>query len=84
MDTMKSPPLAKRRENSWNYGKQHEIRPEGTPCDNWFYYTDIISISRTLVTDYYHPANYYTTLHNYYTVTNIFQQVLLYEKKGEC
>ncbi|GFI57458.1 hypothetical protein IMSAG025_00898 [Muribaculaceae bacterium] len=34
--------------------------------------------------DYYHPANYYPALLNYYAVTNIFQQALLYQKeKGE-
>lgn len=38
----------------------------------------------TTVIDYYHPANYYPALLNYYAVTNIFQQALLYQKeKGE-
>ena len=36
---------------------------------------------RTLVIDYYHPANYYPALLNYYAVTNIFQQALLYQKE---
>ena len=67
-----------------NHVFDNKIRPEGMQCDNWFYYTDIISISRTLVIDYYHSANYYPALLNYYAVTNIFQQALLYQKeKGE-
>lgn len=50
-----------------------EIRPEGIWCDNWFYYTGIISDRKTLVIDYYHPANHYPSLVNYYAITNIYQ-----------
>lgn len=67
-----------------NHVFDDQICPEGMQCDNWFYYTDIISDNRTLVIDYYHPANYYPALLNYYAVTNIFQQALLCQKeKGE-
>ena len=59
-----------------NHVYDGKIRPEGLWCDNWFYYTDIISDNKTLVIDYYHPANYYPALVNYYAVTNIYQQAL--------
>lgn len=54
-----------------------KIRPKGIWCDNWFYYTDIISDNKTLVIDYYHPANHYPALVNYYAITNIYQQALI-------
>lgn len=54
-----------------------KIRPKELYCDNWFYYTNIISGKKTLVIDYYHPANHYPALVNYYAVTNIYQQALL-------
>ncbi len=68
--------------SSSNYGEieayaladSEEIK--GLWCDNWFYYTDTISDNKTLVIDYYHPANYYPALVNYYAVINIFQQAL--------
>lgn len=60
-----------------NHVYSEEIRPNGIHCDNWFYYTNVITGSRTLVIDYYHPANYYPALLNYYAVTNIYQQALL-------
>lgn len=60
-----------------------KICMDGMWCDHWFYYTDIISDSRTLVIDYYHPANYYPALVNYYAVVNIYQQALLYQKERE-
>ncbi len=60
-----------------NHVYDDKIRPAGTSCDNWFYYTDIISDRKTLVIDYYHPANHYPALVNYYAVTNIYQQALL-------
>jgi hypothetical protein len=53
------------------------IRGEGTACDNWFYFTDAIAGKETMVIDYYHPANYWPALVNYYAVTNIYQQALL-------
>lgn len=55
----------------------NEIRPEGMWCDNWFYYTGLISEKKTLIIDYYHPANHYPSLVNYYAITNIYQQALL-------
>ena len=60
-----------------NHVYDDKIRPEGTWCDNWFYDTDIISDKKTLVIDYYHPANHYPSLVNYYAITNIYQQALL-------
>lgn len=59
-----------------NHVYDDRICPEGLWCDNWFYYTDAVSDNKTLVIDYYHPANYYPALVNYYAVTNIFQQAL--------
>lgn len=64
------------------YGEK--IRPDGAHCDNWFYYTNVISGGNTLVIDYYHPANHYPALANYYAVTNIYQQALLSSCSGSC
>ncbi len=49
--------------------------------DNWAYYMDLCGRER-LVIDYYHPANQYPDLSNYYAVTNIYQQALI-EKAGK-
>lgn len=57
------------------YGKM--IRPEGAHCDNWYYFTNVIGKREVLVIDYYHPANHYPALVNYYAITNIYQQALL-------
>jgi hypothetical protein len=49
--------------------------------NNWAYYMDLCGRER-LVIDYYHPANHYPDLANYYAVTNIYQQALI-EKAGK-
>lgn len=51
-------------------------------CDNWFYYTTYFGGRERLVIDYYHPANRYPALLNYYGITNIYQQALI-EKARE-
>lgn len=59
----------------------HKIRPQGVSCENWFYFSNTISANTTLVIDYYHPANHYPSLVNYYAVVNIYQQALKYQKR---
>lgn len=49
-------------------------------CDNLFYYAVLAGRVR-LVIDYYHPANRFPALLNYYGIVNIYQQVLL-EKRN--
>lgn len=46
-------------------------------CDNWFYYSDAIGKRERLFIDYYHPANRYPALLNYYGIVNIYQQALI-------
>lgn len=46
------------------------------PCDNWYYWSDAIGGKERLYIDYYHPANRYPTLLNYYGLVNIYQQAL--------
>ena len=50
-------------------------------CDNWYYYSDAIGGRKRLFIDYYHPANRYPPLLNYYGLVNIYQQALI-EKKS--
>lgn len=50
-------------------------------CDNWYYYSDVIGGRERLFIDYYHPANRYPALLNYYGLMGIYQQALL-EKGG--
>lgn len=63
--------------SSLNLMYNNSICPEGAKCDNHFYNTDIISGNQTIIIDYYHPANRYPALVNYYAITNIYQQALL-------
>ena len=44
--------------------------------DNWFYYSNIIGGKERLFIDYYHPANRYPALLNYYGIVGIYQQAL--------
>ncbi len=44
--------------------------------DNWFYYLNLDGKERLYI-DYYHPANQWPDLVNYYAITNIYQQALL-------
>lgn len=46
-------------------------------CDNWYYYSDAIGNRERLFIDYYHPANRYPALLNYYGIVSIYQQALL-------
>ena len=54
--------------------KDSELRKS---CDNWFYYSDAIGKRERLFIDYYHPANRYPALLNYYGIVNIYQQALI-------
>lgn len=51
------------------------IKPN--PCDNWYYYSDSFGGRERLFIDYYHPANRYPSLLNYYGLINIYQQALI-------
>lgn len=44
--------------------------------DNWAYYMEIAGKERLFI-DYYHPANHWPDLVNYYAVVNLYQQALL-------
>ncbi len=44
--------------------------------DNWFYYMNLDGKERLYI-DYYHPANQWPDLVNYYAVMNIYQQALI-------
>ena len=59
------------------YGERLDL--EGERCDNWFYFTEAICGRRTLVLDYYHPANRYPALLNFYGLVGIYRQALLAE-----
>lgn len=48
--------------------------------DNWFYYMNLDGKERLYI-DYYHPANQWPDLVNYYAVTNIYQQALISRKE---
>ncbi len=50
-------------------------------CDNWYYYKNLDGKERLYI-DYYHPANQWPDLVNYYAVMNIYQQALI-EKAGK-
>lgn len=45
--------------------------------DNWFYFYKLDNGNEILIIDYYHPANQYPKLLNYYGIANIYQQSLL-------
>lgn len=48
-------------------------------CDNWYYFNSFLGNKKRLIIDYYHPANRYPALLNYYGVVNIYQQALIEE-----
>ncbi len=48
----------------------------GKKCDNWFYFTDIITGGKTTVIDFYHPANHYPPLFNFYALASIYRESL--------
>lgn len=48
--------------------------------ENWFYYSNAINGKTRLFIDFYHPANRYPKLLNYYGIVGIYQQAL----KANC
>lgn len=52
-------------------------------CDNWYYYNTYLGNKERLIIDYYHPANRYPALLNYYGITSIYQQALIERIKVE-
>lgn len=62
---------------------EEEIREQKIidKCDNWYYLININGKER-LFLDYYHPANHWSDLMNYYGVVNIYQQALI-EKEAK-
>lgn len=44
--------------------------------DNWYYFIDAIGGKNRLFIDYYHPANRYPALLNFYGIVGIYQQAL--------
>jgi len=50
-------------------------REEVVPNENWFYYLKVCGRERLFI-DYYHPANHWSDLINYYGLTGIYQQAL--------
>ena len=48
--------------------------------ENWFYYSNAIGGKERLFIDYFHPANRYPALLNYYGIVGIYQQALKYKK----
>lgn len=52
---------------------QNDIKK--TPNDNWFYWVEL-NQHPVLVLDYYHPANQYPDLMNYYGLMHIYQLAL--------
>ena len=53
-------------------------------CDNWYYYSDVIGDRERLFIDFYHPANRYPTLLNYYGLVNIYQQALIEKEENNA
>lgn len=49
---------------------------KGKTSDNWYYYLNLDGKERLYI-DFYHPANHYPDLLNYYGITNIYQQALI-------
>ena len=57
-----------------------ELYPE-EQCDNWYYHIDIGR--KRLFIDFYHPANRWPDLFNYYSLVSLYQQALLKENHIE-
>ncbi len=49
--------------------------------ENWYYYRDVFGKER-LFLDFYHPANHWSDLLNYYGLMGIYQQALLNNSTG--
>ena len=50
-------------------------------CDNWYYNLELDGKKRLFI-DFYHPANQWPDLINYYSVMGIYQQALIENMKG--
>ncbi len=50
--------------------------PEDEKSDNWYYFLNIFGKKRLFI-DYYHPANRWSDLLNYYGILSIYQQALI-------
>ena len=59
-----------------------EIKDYDSPNENWFYSTQL-NEHDVIVLDYYHPANQYPDLLNYYGLLGIYQQALKNNGKGK-
>ena len=55
----------------------YSIKDDENRCDNWYYFSDVIGSRERLIIDYYHSANQYPALINYYGIIGIYQQALL-------
>lgn len=62
-----------------------EIKDYKHPNENWFYRTKLNDSDNheVIVLDYYHPANQYPDLLNYYGLLGIYQQALKATDKGK-
>lgn len=60
----------------------NEPLKEDQKCDNWYYYRNLDGKERLYI-DYYHPANQWDDLMNYYGITNIYQQALIEKANKE-
>ena len=65
-----------------NFIYDGKIKTKNNYCDNWYYYTNEIGERERMIIDYYHPANQYPALMNYYGIVNVYQQALLYKNAG--
>lgn len=59
-----------------------EIKDYDNPNENWFYSAQL-NDHDVIVLDYYHPANQYPDLLNYYGLLGIYQQALKNNGKGK-
>lgn len=62
--------------SSLNVIFEKDIKDYRKPDDNWIYFMEINN-HKVIVIDYYHPANQYPDLMNYYGLMNIYQMALL-------
>ena len=60
----------------YNYVFEFENDLENIRNDNWHYYLNVLNKQRLFI-DYYHPANHWPELMNYYGVVSIYQQSLI-------
>lgn len=53
-----------------------ELKKDMQSNDNWYYYLNVAGKERLFI-DYYHPANHWSDLVNYYGLLGIYQQALI-------